>query len=258
VALHSFLRCIGSRNLFYITDTDGLRDKNKSLLTSFGITILHTDYARQFNIAYRNTSSAAYNQFIGPELLYKNNYTYSIGIQPDVICIQYFDPYPIFESTSFFTTTKNPSYPLADHLKKNRIGIPYNHSLRNLHNHAIIPDVLFCNNQALSQFLFSQKAIYAFNSIGPENLLKNEESLLIHFTLEIKNFCMGNTLYSLGGYSHDRHTEPTFLHYNVHKPWNPLRTPKYMYQAAHHAVWRKAALDILGEELYNVEIRSKF
>jgi lipopolysaccharide biosynthesis glycosyltransferase len=88
--------------------------------------------------------------------------------------------------------------------------------------------------------------------------LQNEESLLHYFTLKNKDFCMGSTLYSLGDYSNDRHTEPTFLHYNGHKPWNPLGVPKYTYRGALHAVWRKAALDILGEKLYNAEIRSKF
>ena len=251
VALHSLKRYLGTDDLFYITDQECLDEKARELLASFGVTVLHTKYPRLFCVNYRNTAAHAYTQLVGPEVLLEHGYAYSIGVQTDILCVRAFDPWVEFARTAFFSATKNPFMEMSYGVKKKRRGLPYSPEWRRLHAPGLIPDVLFCNNEALADMEFSRLAAEMFTRLGAENLLMNEESLLHYLTLENPRLCVYSEVYSAGTYSTHRDNAPTFLHFdNGQKPWCSLPVDSEASWSILCEVWHRAARDILGARIY--------
>lgn len=265
VALKSFANNLHNENLYFVTDTQALSEENKELLAHFAITPLDTLYARDFAVGHiKHSSAAAYNQLIGPELLWELGFKYSIGIQADAFCLCPFDPQHIFAQTEYFSGT-NSAWETACFCFTDPDAISKKFSISKQRLYAtthVNPGVLFMNNHRLRDMGFAAAAKRVYETLGGKNLMFEEESILNFMYLDdpsLINFI--DTSYNTLLAHPVKAKQIRCVHFdNKPKPWMPmhrstLADPKRVLFAG---LWRKAARDTLGAELYEKYIKPNF
>lgn len=251
VALRSYALHLHNSRLYYIAGEGEISQAGEEILRQYGVTLLTSRYHHGFTASYRGSPPAAYLQLAGPDLLAQEGYSYSMGIQPDTLCVRPFDTDAIFEQTTYIAAASNGVDRLSMGLKLLGTGLPYADAWEGLDAPGFVPSLLFCNHAGLQKADFLKYAKEYFHHIGPDNLPLNEESLLHYFHLEQPGFCQRVA----EGYSYLPYKQPQGLIYAIHydnkcKPWK--MTPKGWHArvAVLYQVWHRAAEQLLGAKEY--------
>ena len=251
VALRSYALHLGNSQLYYIAGEGEISAKGQATLHQYGITLLTSRYHHGFTACYRGSPPAAYLQLAGPDLLEREGYSYSMGIQPDTLCVRSFDTDAIFEQTACIIAPSNGIDRLSMGIKILGTGLPYAAAWEDLDAPGFVPSLLFCNHAGLQEADFLQRAKEYFHNIGSANLPLNEESLLHYFHLTQPGFCQKIA----EGYSHIpyKQSQGTIdaIHYdNCLKPWKQTPQRWHARVAILYQVWHRAAVQLLGTKKY--------
>lgn len=246
VALRSFGLHLNNAALYYVAGKNEISQAGQAMLERHGITLLTSTYHHDFKASYRSSPPAAYLQLDGQRILADKGYFFSLGIQPDTLCIKPFNTDDIFEKTRFIAAPRNIIQRISWGLKVAGSGISYSPSWKHLDDPGFIPSLLFCNHKGLAQTSFLERAKEYFYEIGAQNLTLNEETLLHYFHFVQQDFCAKID----EGYSFLPNTNTTTTIYSIHydyvaKPWKPAPNGWTARVAILYNVWFRAAKQLL-------------
>ncbi|MBQ9405742.1 MAG: hypothetical protein IJU37_03265 [Desulfovibrio sp.] len=251
VALRSFGWHLGNANLFYLSGEAEISEEGREFLQRHGIRLLTSQLHHGFAASYRGSPPVAYLQLAGYELLAKEGYAWSLGVQPDVLCLRDFDTDAVFQETPFVAAPANYLWRISYSLRSACQGIAWSPQWGGLDDPGFIPALLFCNHQGLQGMNMLRQAREVFAESGPENLFLNEEAVLHRLQYAHPDFCRrlpDGCAYQ--PYNHVYHN-PWAIHYDSqYKPWKNPVARRTMHEEVLYRVWYRAAKQFLDTKAY--------
>jgi len=229
IALKSFMRFYPEFDFFIIGNKDLFDDSQLNLISFFNINFLHCDKNKKFEKSSSWWPSTCYLMLFAPEMLYKEGYKYSLGIDADVLCTKKFDIKEIFDNTYNFSGIKN--YPIIGNLHSQyREKFIEKNKLSKIDLDLFNPNtgVMFWNNQKMAELDFSENISNLYEKYN-EKLIYGDQALFAIYIL------LNKVQYNILSYKYNFRTgdpddsainpclkDLNIIHYTSPKPWKSL------------------------------------
>jgi len=216
VALKSISR-FHDYDLFVVSG--GLNKDSLSLLRKHGIEHAYTD-KHYFFPDYKKWPRIVFASMFGAEIFYNMGYEYSLGVDPDVLCVKPMDIEQVFNDTIGYSGISNKGPRSRNFKNVEYIKKKYKLTAGELLISNTNAGVIFWNNRAMADFQLGRKCMLAWEDglfpIADQSLFALVSIQIPFNVLPMKyNYRMGNiadTQYNL--------KDVFIYHYTGDKPWD--------------------------------------
>ncbi len=236
--------------------------ETKKFLKKYRITPIEKNYDKYFHTSWGNYPLECYYMFVGPEILHKKGFKYSLYVDGDVFCNQ--DPlqFPLSEIKDFAgALTKRSIRDIFDYTgeKDAETVVQMYGNEEVLKEPRVQTGIVFFNNQSLVKKDFLKKIGKVYqDAIDAGIPRKGDDSLLALFRVAYPKWGYADTGHRYNFITFHRGfgrrwtrldeemiSNGVFWHFNKIKPWdNGSQFATYAYEYFYHA-WRRHVIDTL-------------
>lgn len=249
IALDSVRRFHPGCAYFVIGNADDIATENLELLQRHGIGFIHSEQNLHFKSSVWPNS--AYLTLFGPEILLGCGFSYSLGLDPDILCVSALDMSAIFSQTRGFAGIENHDPRSSNFADPVKVQSLWNLSDQVLAGRNTNTGVVFWNNRAAAEFHLGERCICCYQELVQNGApVVGDQALfaLVSVTAEGLPFRVLDYLYNYRvGNSKDLQRSPRgvkIFHFTGRKPWQswqPATLREYLFKPRwfkFHAMWR--------------------
>lgn len=251
IALDSVRRFHPECGYFVIGNADAIEPGKIRLLERHGIVFLHCER----NLHFQGTAqwpNTAYLSLFGPELLLQRGFDYSLGLDPDILCVAPLDLVTVFAATAGFAGIENQDPRSSNFSDPAKVQSLYGLSDEVLQGSNTNTGVVFWNNRAVRDFGLGERCISCYAElercgapvVGDQALFAlvsvSGPGLPFHVIGHDYNYRLGNARDLLLPSQDVR-----IFHFTGLKPWErwrPARLSERLFRPRwleYHAMWRR-------------------
>lgn len=265
IALDSVRRFHPGCSYFVIGNADLVSPRSIELLARHGIAFLHSD--KNLHFASDVWPNTAYLTLFGPEILLERGFAFSLGLDPDVLCVAPLDLAAIFAATDGFAGIENQEPRSSNFPDPERVRALWHLTAETMAGKNTNTGVVFWNNRTVADFGLGERCINCYAElarcgtpvVGDQALFAlvsvTGSGLPFHPLDYVYNYRVGNAK------DLARPAEGVrIFHFTGMKPWQrwrPARLREYLFRPhwlKYHARWR-AHVRRLGFAMPGAEVQ---
>ena len=230
IALESVRRFHPECDYFVLGNRNLIRQEKLEILQKFDIKFLHSDRNELFPSDF--WPNTIYLKLFGPEILLREGYEYSLGLDADTLCVRPLEMKAIFEKTEGYSGIENQAPRSGNFVEPEFIKEQFALTDADMYSHNTNTGVVFWNNKAVVEKKLAQRAVEAYRICTGKKarILAGDQGLLALISVTEPRIPFNIIHYRYNyrvGNEKDLNLSPNgvrIFHYTDPKPWDCCRS----------------------------------